>query len=149
MNGQNVNSSGSKLALTEAADFETACPVEGFSAALVIGNAYYQEHDALPGVVRDALPGVVRDAQGMASTLEGRGYAVDHRRDLTADEPGHGDACALHGVDAAERTTAGRVPTSELLSAASRLKSAGVKTEVVIDACEAGGAVDEALEAER
>ena len=92
---------------------------------------------------------------------------MDHRQDLSGAElgqalacagetlgeggemllyfAGHGDFDALLGVDASRVGEQGRTPHDELLGAASRLRSQGVKTQVVLDACRAGAAVDEAV----
>lgn len=156
VNSQNVNGTDSQLAITGEADREAGGGV-GFKSALVIGNGAYRNITPLTGAPRDA--------GSMAAVYGGRGYEVDHQEDLAAADMrselrgagqglGEGDEMLLYyaghaytkgllGVDATKDVKNGVVPNGEVLAAASRLRSAGVKTEVVLDACRTGAAADD------
>lgn len=159
VNSQGVNGTGSELAMTDDARAEMGAGA-GWKGALIIGNQAYRNFPTLPGAARDAT--------GMASTYEGKGYDLDHQTDRTGadltedlrtagvglgegDEfliyyAGHAYEKGLVGIDGTSDAKNGMVPNAEVLGAANRLKAAGVKTEVVLDACKTGSAVDQLVE---
>jgi hypothetical protein len=154
---RDVNGLGSELAITNEARLENGEGV-GFKGALIIGNGAYTK---LP-----TLPGAAADATAMAGSYGGKGYEIDHQTDLTAsamsaelgmagvglgegDEfliyyAGHAYSKGLLGVDGTNKGE-NSVPYGRMLGAANRMRGAGVKTEVVLDACQTGAAVDQAV----
>jgi len=131
---------------------------DGKKEALIIGNEDYLEEKDLPGAKSDAA--------GMASTYKAAGFEVDHQVDLEGkkmdtmiqaagkdlkegDEllvyyAGHGVRQGLLGIDSPhgdplveETTVAGKVPEA---------KAGGYHATVMIDACHAGGTIDELQE---
>lgn len=155
-NAQDVNGLGSQLALTGEAEREKGRGV-GYKQALVIGNGDYANFGDLEGAARDAA--------SMAEVYGQRGYEVDHQENLGGAEmaselrgvgkelgegdelllyyAGHGYTKGLLGVDAAKGLKSGIVANAEVIGAANRLRGQGVKTEVVLDACQTGAAADD------
>ena len=131
---------------------------DGKKEALIIGNEDYLEEQDLPGAKSDAA--------GMASTYKAAGFEVDHQVDLEGKDmdtvvqaagsdlqegdellvyyAGHGVRQGLLGIDSpdksalvSDKTLAGKVPEA---------KAGGYHATVMIDACHAGGTIDELQE---
>lgn len=131
---------------------------EGKKQALIIGNEDYAE-------LLD-LSGAKADATAMASTYKGEGFEVDHQADLggkdlgsaiqsagsglkEGDEllvyyAGHGKREGLLGVDHPDKGSV--VSDKSVAAKVSEAQGGGYHATVMIDACHAGGSIDELQE---
>lgn len=154
VNAENVNGTGSAIGETAgAADSEATT---GKKVGVFIGNSQYD--------TMGNLPGAATDAAAMASTWGGQGYEARELANLggealkgafndgatnlgDGDElilyyAGHGLSEGLLGVDYQPGTTTGLAPMAAVSGAARAAESAGVKTRLIVDACESGALVE-------
>lgn len=130
----------------------------GKKQALIIGNEDYAE-------LAD-LSGAKADASAMASTYKGEGFEVDQQADLEGKElgsviqnagsglkegdellvyyAGHGKREGLLGVDHPDMGSV--VSDKNVAAKVSEAQGAGYHATVMIDACHAGGSLDELQE---